>query len=150
MKTIRNKADRQKLIDRISNLSGEETPSWGKMTVDQMMSHLVQAGELPFVSSVPDRSTFVSRTIIKPLILYVLPMPKEVKISAEMDQQKKGRTPMGFENDRRSLIESIEKIGTLSLDHECLGHPFFGKMSAKEWAIIAYWHTDHHLKQFGV
>lgn len=150
MKTIRNTTDRENLIDRITRLSGDETPLWGKMTADQMMSHLVQAGELPFEASVPDRSTFMSRTFIKPLILYVLPMPKEVKVSAEMDQQQEGRTPMGFEDDRKALIESIEKIGTLPLDHKCLDHPFFGKMSAKEWAVIAYRHTDHHLKQFGV
>ena len=150
MKTIRNSADRQQLIDRLSKLSGRETPLWGKMTADQMMSHLVQAGELPFEASVPDRSTFMGRTIIKPLILYLLPMPKEVKISPEMNQQEKGRPPRGFDVDRELLLSSIERIGTLPTDHKCLDHPFFGKMSPKEWAVIAYKHIDHHLKQFGV
>lgn len=138
------------LIGRISNLTGSETPLWGKMTADQMMSHLVQAGELPFEASVPDRSTFMGRTIIKPLILYVLPMPKEVKVSPEMNQQEKGRKPQGFDADRELLLASIEKLGTLSANHKCLDHPFFGKMSAKEWGVLAYRHIDHHLKQFGV
>ncbi len=150
MPTIRNETDRTKLIERLNRLSGAETPAWGKMTAEQMMSHLVQAGDLPFEASVPDRSTFVSRTFIKPLILHVLPMPKEVKISAEMDQQEKGRKPLGFDTDRALLIESMKKLGDLSLDHECLDHPFFGRMSAKDWALIAYKHIDHHLKQFGV
>lgn len=150
MKTIRNETDRTKLIERLNKLTGDETPAWGKMTAEQMMSHLVQAGDLPFESSVPDRSTFMSRTFVKPLILYVLPMPKEVKISAEMDQQQKGRKPLGFETDRAVLIESMKKLGELSVDHKCLDHPFFGKMSAKDWANIAYKHIDHHLKQFGV
>lgn len=150
MPTIRNETDRTKLIERLNKLTGDETPVWGKMNVNQMMSHLVQGGELPFEASVPDRSTFMSRTIIKPLILYVLPMPKEVKISAEMDQQQKGRKPLGFETDRALLIESMKKLGELSIDHKCLDHPFFGKMSAKDWANIAYKHIDHHLKQFGV
>ena len=150
MKTIRSSADRQYLIERLGKLSGQETPVWGKMTAEQMMSHLVQAGELPFESSVPDRSTFMGRTIIKPLILYVLPMPKEVKISPEMNQQEKGRPPQGFDIDRELLLASIEKLGTLPTDHKCLDHPFFGKMNPKEWAVIAYKHIDHHLKQFGV
>ena len=150
MKTIRNETDRTKLIERLNKLTGDETPAWGKMTAEQMMSHLVQAGDLPFESSVPDRSTFMSRTFVKPLILYVLPMPKEVKISAEMDQQQKGRKPLGFETDRSVLIESMKKLGELSVDHKCLDHPFFGKMSAKAWNNIAYKHIDHHLKQFGV
>ncbi len=150
MKTIRNESDRSSLINRLSKLNGNEAPLWGKMTADQMMSHLVQAGELPFEASVPDRSTFMSRTIMKPLVLYVLPMPKEVKVSAEMDQQQAGRPPRGFDSDRALLLESIQKLGTLPVEHECLGHPFFGPMTPKEWAVIAHKHIDHHLKQFGV
>ncbi len=150
MPTLRNETDRTKLIERLNKLSGDEAPLWGKMTAEQMMSHLVQGGELPFEPSVPDRSTFMSRTFIKPLILHVLPMPKEVKVSAEMDQQADGRKPLGFDTDRSLLIESMKKLGELSVDHKCLDHPFFGKMSAKDWANIAYKHIDHHLKQFGV
>ena len=86
MKTIRNETERTKLIERLNKLTGSETPAWGKMTAEQMMSHLVQAGDLPFESTVADRSSFMSRTLIKPLILYVLPMPKEVKVSPDMDQ----------------------------------------------------------------
>lgn len=150
MKTIRNEADRTNLITRINKLNGNETPAWGKMTIDQMMSHLVQAGELPFVASVGDRSSFMSRTVIKPLVLYVLPMPKEVKVSPDMDQQAEGRKPQGFEADRALFVGLIDKLATLPTDHKCLGHPFFGSMTAKEWAVIAHKHTDHHLRQFGV
>lgn len=150
MRTLRNENDRRLLVERIGRLNGDEQPVWGKMTADQMMSHLVQAGELPFEATVADNSNLLSRTLIKPLVLYVLPMPKEVKVSAELDQQQKGRKPMGLANDRELLIESINKLGTLPLDHKCLDHPFFGKMSAKQWALIAHKHIDHHLKQFGV
>jgi len=150
MKSIRNKQHRATLIERVHQLGGDERPLWGKMTVNQMMSHLVQAGDLPFVESLPDKSTFASRTFIKPLILYVLPMPKEVKTSPEMNQQEKGRLPQEFELDRGLLIDSINKLALLPADHKCLYHPMFGKMSSKEWALIAHKHIDHHLKQFGV
>lgn len=150
MATIRNEQDRAKLIERISKLNGDEQPIWGQMTADQMMSHLVQAGELPFEASVADNSNLLSRTLIKPLMLYVLSMPKEVKVSADLDQQQKGRKPRGLATDRELLIESIKKLATLPFDHKCLDHPFFGKMSAKQWALIAHKHIDHHLKQFGV
>lgn len=124
-------------------------PVWGRMNVEQMLSHLVQANELPFVASVPDRSSFMSRNVVKPLVLYVMPIPKEVPTSAEMDQQQKGRPPGGFENDKAALIESMHRLGNLSLDHECLGHPFFGPMSARQWGTLAHKHIDHHLRQFG-
>ena len=150
MKTLRNENDRTNLITRIDKLTGTETPAWGKMNVGQMVSHLIQANELPFVASVPDRSNFMARTIIKPLILYVLPMPKEVKTSPQMNQQEEGRKPQEFAADKATLAESIDKLATLPVDHKCLDHPFFGKMNAKQWATIAYKHMDHHLTQFGV
>jgi Protein of unknown function (DUF1569) len=137
------------LIERLSALTGREQPLWGKMTADQMMSHLVQAGELPFNDNVADRSTFVMRTIAKPLILYVLPMPKEVKTAADFNQQEDGRRPTGFTADRDLLIGLIHKLGDLPAGEKCSRHPMFGKMKAKEWAIIAHKHIDHHLTQFG-
>jgi len=138
------------LIERLNKLNGEEKPLWGKMTVNQMMSHLVQSADLPFKDILPDKSNFMSRTFIKPLILYVLPMPKEVKTSPEFNQQENGRKPQEFLADRAIVIDAINTLGSLPVDHDCLSHPMFGKMSAKEWALIAHKHIDHHLKQFGV
>ncbi len=150
MKTLRDAKCRQDLIARIEKLRGDERPAWGKMTLEQMLSHLVQAGDLPFESDVGDHSSVLSRTLMKPLVLYVLPIPKEVKVSPEMDQQQKGRPPLGVEVDKTNVVESINKLANLSIDHKCLNHPFFGKMSAKEWAVIGHKHIDHHLRQFGV
>ncbi|MDI1241781.1 MAG: DUF1569 domain-containing protein [bacterium] len=150
MKTIRDERRRAALVQRINALGPDATPRWGRVNVEQMLSHLVQAGELPFVASVPDKSTWAMRNVVKPLVLYVLPMPKEVKISAAMDQQKDGRKPLGFETDRSLVIELLNRLGTLPADEKCLKHPMFGKMSAKEWAVIAHKHMDHHLRQFGV
>ena len=150
MKTIRNETERSKLVARLNSLRGIETPLWGMMNVNQMMSHLVQGGELPFEASMPDKSTFASRTFIKPLILYVLPMPKEVKVSGDFDQQVNGRKPLEFEADSGRVIDLMDKLGDLSVDQDCMYHPMFGKMSATEWALIAHKHIDHHLKQFGI
>jgi hypothetical protein len=150
MATIRDERTREVLIQRINRIRGDEAAVWGKMSVGQMMSHLVQAGEMPFVETMPDRSTFAFRTFVKPLVLYVMPMPKEVKTSPELDQQERGRPPGNFDDDRELVIGLIEKIGTLPAHAKCLHHPMFGPMSAKEWAVIAHKHIDHHLKQFGV
>jgi hypothetical protein len=115
-----------------------------------MVSHLVQTGEMPFVASAPEHSNFMSRNVLKQLVLYVLPVPKEVKTPPEMNQQENGRKPQDFESDKALLINAINKIGTLPLDHECLPHPFFGAMNAKQWSVLASKHINHHLTQFGV
>ena len=131
MPTLRNHNDRARLIERIRSLSGDESPAWGMMNVNQMVSHLVQAGELPFSVSLPDRSNFFSRTFIKPLILYVMPMPREVKTSPEFNQQENGRKPLAFDLDKGLVIDSINKIGDLATDQDCKHHPMFGKMSSE-------------------
>lgn len=150
MKTIRDEKCREELIERLNSLSRDAKPAWGRMSVDQMLSHLVQSGDLPFVSQSPDRSNWLSRTVVKPLVLYVLPVPKEVKTSREMDQQQDGRQPVDFEMDKADVIRAITKLGGLPPDYKCLDHPFFGKMSPKQWGMLAHKHIDHHLRQFGV
>ena len=150
MKSLRDEICRNEMIDRINSLSPSAMAVWGKMNVEQMLSHLVQGNDLPFNATVPDRSSVLSTKVLKPLVLYVVPVPREVKTAPQMDQQQEGRKPLGFEVDRANLIESINRVGTLPLDHKCLSHPFFGKMNAKQWARLAYKHIDHHLRQFGV
>ena len=150
MKTIRNEEHRTALCDRFEKLTGSETPAWGRMNVKQMVSHLVQTATLPFEETLPDKSNLLSQTLIKTLVLYVLPMPKEVKTSPEMDQQEKGRVPGDFHEDKRLVVESIEKLASLSASEPCKYHPFFGPMTPKHWGILAHKHMDHHLKQFGV
>jgi hypothetical protein len=149
MKTIRDEKCRGELIARLEKLTGQEKPAWGKMTLEQMLSHLVQTGDLPFETIMGDHSNLVSRTLLKPLVLYVLPIPKEVKVGPELDQQQNGRKPLGIDVDKAAAIESINRLATLPVDHDCLGHPFFGKMSTKQWCVMAYKHIDHHLRQFG-
>ena len=149
MKTIRNENCREELIIRLNALDREAQPLWGRMNVEQMLSHLAQTADWPFGHSVPDRSNLISRTILKPLVIYLLPVPKEVKTSPQVDQLQEGRRPQGFETDRELVIDGINKLGTLPETQDCCEHPFFGKMSAKQWALLAHKHIDHHLKQFG-
>jgi hypothetical protein len=149
MKTLRNETDRKELIERLEALRPDAQPLWGRMNLEQMLSHLVQSGEMPFVESAPDRSTPVSRSLFKVLSLYFLPIPKNIKTSPELDQQQQGRPPVGLEADKANVIASIELVGTMDVRGEYLAHPFFGKLSSVEWGRLGYKHIDHHLRQFG-
>ncbi len=47
-----------------------------------------------------------------------------------------------------SLIDKFVSGGTsVCTDHP---HPFFGRLTPAEWAVVMYKHLDHHLRQFGV
>lgn len=69
-----------------------------------------------------------------------LPTDSQYKMSGEKD----------FEAEKESLIVYINRFATEGYTVTSSVHPFFGKMSAQEWAVLGYRHMDHHLKQFGV
>ena len=65
MPTIRDPADRSKLIERLMKLRSDETPSWGKMNASQMMSHLVQTGGHAISGNPCGQKQFFNENVVK-------------------------------------------------------------------------------------
>lgn len=55
----------------------------------------------------------------------------------------------GWEQDRRIVVELIERFAVARPDQLAMGHPSFGTMRPKDWDVLQYRHLDHHLRQFG-
>lgn len=149
--SIFNESKHEEIVARINRLTPESKAAWGKMTVGEMLCHCadgvrMSTGEL----AVADKSTFFLRSVIKPLIVYVLPMPKSAPTAEEINPQIRGTKPEEFEDDRRKLLECLENVCALPADHSWARHPAFGKLSHRQWGLLAHKHLDHHLKQFGV
>ncbi|HMS42263.1 MAG TPA: DUF1569 domain-containing protein [Pyrinomonadaceae bacterium] len=143
---------REAIIARINNLTPEAKGLWGKMNVNQMICHCTDGlrGSLGELDGKTDESNFLSRSLIKFLVLYVMPIPKDVPTSKRVDQMQDGTKPTDFESDRKTLLEFIEKMTSKPNDFAWSSHFKFGAMNRKEWGILSYKHIDHHLKQFGV
>ncbi len=149
---LHNEKDRSLLINRIRSLRLDSTGAWGKMNVNQMMCHCADAirGSLGELGTINDQSSFISRTLIKTLVLYVIPIPKDVPTSKRADQvDGNGTSPTSFDADRESLIALIEKFAATPSDYVFSSHFRFGYMNRYEWGILAAKHLDHHLRQFG-
>jgi Protein of unknown function (DUF1569) len=151
MNTLFDSAKREEIINRINKLTRENKAAWGQMKVGEMLCHCadglkMSTGEL----AVADKSSFIFRTIFKPLVIYVLPMPKGAPTANEINPAIDGTKPADFENDRQTLLESLEKLCALPENHPWAKHPAFGKLSYKQWGLLGHKHLDHHLKQFGV
>lgn len=149
--SIFDERKRGQIVDRINKLTPESRAAWGKMSVGEMLCHCsdgikMSTGELP----VADKSDFFLRIVVKPLIVYALPMPKGAPTADEINPTINGTKPEDFENDRRLLLENLEKMCALPETHPWARHPTFGKMSYKQWGLLGHKHIDHHLKQFGV
>lgn len=132
---------------RIAKLRPESQRQWGKMNVAQAVAHCSAGLELATGERNPPRKLVGSLIgkIIKPMVL-------------GNDQPMRRNSPtMIAVQDERNLDVERERLCTLidrfaaSGPAGCTTHPhsFFGRLTPTEWAILAYKHLDHHLRQFG-
>ena len=147
MKSVWNDRDRRDLDARISKLSRDRAPQWGKMTAPQMVAHLADAlrmaaGDL----SCKPKNLPIRYPPLKQLIIYALPFPKGAPTAPELLARAPGEWPVEM-SELRTLLDQFATRGPGATAPE---HPAFGKMTGKSWGVLVYRHTDHHLRQFGV
>ncbi len=150
--SIFDEQKRREIVARINQLSPESKAVWGKMNVNQMICHCTDQlrGCLGELDGKTDESNFLSRSLVKWLVLYVIGIPKDVPTSKRVDQMRDGTKPLDFETDRQTLLEFIEKTATKPVDFGWSPHFKFGVLNRTEWGILISKHLEHHLKQFGV
>ena len=97
----------------------------------------------------PAQGLVLLRTMLgRQLALYLLPWRKGREVTpVEMDALKKGALVTDFESDKHLLLMRINEF-VMATDFA--PHPFFGKMSDKDWGRLAWKHFNHHLLQFGI
>jgi hypothetical protein len=147
MKSIWQEPTRDELLARIDAITQSSSPKWGTFTADRMLSHLSEwmrmaLGEL----DVPSKKMVIRHFPLKQLAIYVLPMPKGLPTAPELLKGKSA--PVDAQKaELRALVTTLSKRAGKT---DWKDHPAFGKLTTKAWGILAYRHTDHHLRQFGV
>jgi hypothetical protein len=116
------------------------------MTSAQALAHLADAlkmafGELP----VAMKKTPLRFAPLKQLIIYVAPFPKGAPTAPEL----LGRSAVDFDGEIASLAAMLDRCGDAG-QMFAAEHPAFGRLSRRDWGVLIYKHTDHHLRQFGV
>ena len=149
MSSIYNKTDNDLIISRINNLSPESKAQWGKMSVDQMLSHC--QAPIDFATGTnPMQANFIMRLIGKMLKGKVFNSTEFKKNSPTAPSFIRTGT-YDFDQTKKGLIQ---KIGIFSDLREkaikTTKHPFFGELTYDEWSKMHTMHLDHHLRQFGV
>jgi hypothetical protein len=147
MKSLWNRQIHDVVIQRVARLTPDRAAHWGKMTCPQMVVHVTDAfdmycGDL----KVGFKSTPIQYFPLKHAFLYVLPMPKNVPTAREL----KLRAPGEWDAEMARLRDAIARFGDRRAHTDWPLHPIFGRMSARAYGVLAYKHTDHHLRQFGV
>lgn len=149
MNNLYNQSDVLGILSRIEQLSSNSQRQWGKMNVEQMLSHLNAFLETALDLNSPKRiligrflgSFFKSRYISEKRFSINSPTHKNYIFTDIRD----------FEKEKMKSIQLINLFfdgGTSKCTSK--PHSFFGNLTPEEWAIAQWKHFDHHLRQFGV
>ncbi|MES2179478.1 MAG: DinB family protein [Gemmatimonadota bacterium] len=147
MKSLHAAAAREEFAARIAKLTPAAVPRWGKMSAPEMVVHLADAlrmatGDL----AVRSKKVPVRFPPLKQLLIYVIPFPKGLPTAPEL----RSRAPSAWDGEVDDLVAMLEQFGQRDSAKPWPAHPVFGTMSRTDWGVLAYRHTDHHLRQFNV
>ena len=136
--------------NRIAQLNEESIPKWGKMNVVQMLYHCDRATKMA-CGDLKIKRVFIGRIIGKSFLKKITkdetPFGKNSPTAKELVLVDKSE----FIKEKQALQTRIDEITAKNeSDLDGIVHPFFGKMTGKEWNILVFKHLDHHLRQFGV
>jgi hypothetical protein len=128
-------------------LDADSAARWGKMNCRQMLAHVVDGMKMALgeISCQPKQS-FLRRSPFKQIVIRWLPFPKNAPTAPELLSRK----PEEIADEIEKIRELIGQFAKRNPNEDWAEHPLFGKLSAKDWGVLAYRHIDHHLEQFGV
>ncbi len=137
---------------RLLRLQPESQRQWGRMNVAETLAHCTAGLEMAMGTITPRRASFPANVLgllIKPLVFRDdTPMRRNAPSARELFSPEAAQGD--FDGERARLIAAIDRF-TLQGAACCSSHPhpFFGRLSPEQWAILMYKHLDHHLRQFG-
>jgi hypothetical protein len=140
------------IAGRLSRLTPDAKPRWGRMSACGMVCHLSDSFRVAAGTKTASMAFgVVERSVFKWIALYLpLKWPTGIQTRPEVDQERGGTKPSEFEADRRELIELMRRFCLNPPGRGDALHPIFGSMTSAQWLRWAYLHMDHHLRQFGV
>lgn len=149
MESLYTQQGNQNIIDRINKLQPTTLSHWGKMTVDQMMSHCIAPLDVVFGNlhlKMNPLMGLLGRYVVKGKLMKAPQFEKDAPTAPAFI--RKGT--YDFEATKAELIEKVEIFRQGPDVIKTKKHPFFGPMTNEEWDHLQWKHLDHHLRQFGV
>lgn len=140
----------QELINRISSLRSDSQPSWGKMSVAEMLAHCNVTYEMVYEDKHPKPNAF-KRFLLKMFVKNMVVGEKPYKQNSPTASEFIIKDSKNFEEEKQRLVHYIKRTQELGEAHfEGKESHSFGVLDTKEWNNMFYKHLDHHLTQFGV
>ena len=132
---------------RVQALTPDTKPTWGKMSVDQMLHHV----NLSLAESLGEYKAERSlKGLPRPLVRWMIlngPWGKGAPTRPDMHIAQGQR--YDFASEKASTLSMVDRILAKPMDSawpESANFP----MTGRHWSRLQFKHLDHHLKQFGV
>ena len=147
---IFTKPTSDEIIQRISSLTANSQPKWGKMSVDQMLAHCNVTYEMLYEDIHP-KPNFIMKFILKSFVKKIVTNEIPYKQNSSTAPQFIIKESKNFESEKSRLINHISKTQQLGEVHfDGKESHSFGVLNKTEWNNMLYKHLNHHLTQFGV
>lgn len=138
------------IIERINKLNPDTHPTWGTMSVDQMLAHCNVTYEMIFEDKHKKPNAFMKfilKAMVKSKVVSEAPYPQSSRTAPQFIISGK----KDFEIQKQRLINFISKTQQLGENHfNGKESNSFGVLNKTEWNNMMYKHLNHHLSQFGV
>lgn len=140
------------MIERLGGIPRRAKPRWGKMNPAQMLGHLTQVFRYSMGEGqdMPFAGNLRSRFLYKYLLLYgIADFPKNVQLPKREGAEAGPLVVEGEIEGLEAVVERfLDRYESRELDARI--HPFFGVMPPKDWIAFHFYHTRHHMRQFGM
>ena len=151
MQDIFNTKDAQNYIDRINKLTPETIGKWGKMTVDQMLTHCNVTYEMVYEPQKHRAPSGIAKFILKKFVKPKVVGEKSYSQNSPTAPQFLIKERQDFDLEKKRLIGFIQKTQQLGREAFDGKESFsFGKLTAQEWNNLFANHLYDHLDQFCV
>jgi hypothetical protein len=147
-KNIFDEAAKKEIGRRVNQLTASSVTKWGVMNVSEMLHHL-SASLREILHAHPSvKSSTARQKIMALLFLYVIPQfPKNARAPKTIDVKRTTTTVSDVEKEKQELLSLLDVF--VMQQHVYAVHPYFGRLTRKQWGIFTWMHLDHHLRQFG-
>ena len=146
MKTIFDETIRDQLVARIDLVNDTCTARWGQMSVHQMLMHCIRwekmtLGKIKYRRSIIGR--LVGKMALRGFVKDDTSFRRNVPTLPDLRIKEDGGDLESLKSEWIALIREYEHYSNSGFVH-----PFFGKVNKDQVGVMAYKHTDHHLRQF--
>jgi hypothetical protein len=143
---------RESLLDRLERVDQAARPLWGRFTAHGMVVHLIDSarmalGTMPVRVARGTPARIGRLRVVRYLFVHVLPFPRNAPTMRELLTSPPG----DWDADRATFRQLAAELAVRAEDPRVSwpAHPFFGPLNRRDWGVLGYRHTDHHLRQFG-